>query len=347
MNKKMLGLVGGLVAIGAVIAYGSMSSSDKAAPKGDRPEGHVTVRLGHFPNITHAPALVGVAREDFEKALGEASDLDVKVVNAGPEAMEALLAGELDVTYVGPSPAINTYIKSEGKALRVISGVCSGGASLVATKESGIRGIKDLNGKKVATPQLGNTQDVSLRSFIAKEGLQPKDKGGQVEIIPTKNPDILMLFKQKQIDAAWVPEPWASRIVEETGAVRVIDERDLWPDKKFTTTVMVARTEFADRHPELVAKLVEANAQIIDWMNANTKDAQKLVNEQLAKLTGKPLKDSLLEESWKYMEFTSDPMEWCFDQFAISAKECGFLKNVPDDMKNMFDLTALKAVSKP
>src|SRR5579871_1638214 len=175
--------------------------------------GKPVLRLAYFPNVTHAPALAGVARGDFQQALGDKAALETRVVNAGPEAMEALLANAIDVSYVGPSPAINTYLKSQGRVLRLLAGACSGGASLVASADTPIHSIKDLDGKSVAVPQFGGTQDVSCRHFLAASGLRPKDKGGSVDLQEIKNPDILALFKQKQLDAAWVPEPWAARLI--------------------------------------------------------------------------------------------------------------------------------------
>lgn len=327
-------MVAGLIVIVAVVGYG-MSQGGPSPSSQAQGASSITVRLAHFPNITHAPALIVTADGSLAKALGS-NGLDVKVVNAGPEAMEALLANEIDVAYVGPSPAINTYIKSGGRALRVIAGVCSGGASLVAAEGSGIKELKDLAGKRVATPQLGNTQDVSLRHFMASEGLSPKEKGGQVEILPIKNPDILTQFKQKQLDAAWVPEPWATRIVSEAHASRVIDERKLWPNQQFTTTVIVARTDFLEKHPELVAAIVKANSDAISWTQANPEDAKKTVNEQLKKLTGKALPDAILNESWSFLDFTTDPNPTCFEAFLSAATECGYVKAPPKDLDALF-----------
>jgi NitT/TauT family transport system substrate-binding protein len=188
-----------------------------------------TVRLGYFPNITHSQALIGVARGDFQKALGSGVTLDAKQFNAGPSVIEALFANQLDIAYIGPNPAINGYTKSNGEALRIVAGATSGGAALVVRSESNIAKPEDLAGKKLASPQLGNTQDVALRAYLADHGLKTKDKGGTVEVVPTDNPQILDLFKQGQIDGAWVPEPWASRLIVDGGGKLFLDERDMWP----------------------------------------------------------------------------------------------------------------------
>jgi NitT/TauT family transport system substrate-binding protein len=312
----------GLAAIFSLSVYGAIQP---ASGKVYSSSG-VTVRLAHFPNITHAPAMLAVSDGRFARALGE-HGLDVKVLNAGPGAMEALLAGELDIAYVGPSPAINTFLQTHGEGLRVISGACEGGASLIAAKESGIRSIRDLAGKRVASPQLGNTQDISLRHFLAKEGLKPRDKGGDVEILPMKNPDIFLQFKRNELDAAWVPEPWATRLAKEAGAVRVIDERKLWPGKRFATTVIVARTGFAKEHPDIIESILKAHAEEVDWIRGNPKDAQLAVNTELKRLTGKPLSHDVLVESWRYVDFTTDLDPNCFEAFLRAAIECGFIKD--------------------
>lgn len=309
----------GVIALAAVIP--AISGCGRNSSSGD----NSSLRLVFFPNLTHAPALIGTARGDFQKALG-AVKLDVKLVNAGPEAMEALLAGEVDIAYVGPSPAINTYVKSGGSKLRIVAGACSGGAALIASSNSPIQSIKDLNGKRVAIPQLGGTQDVSLRKFLKQAGLQSREKGGSVDVLPARNPDILMLFKQKQLDAAWVPEPWASRLIQECGARLVVDERDLWPDRKFTTTVVVARKAYLDAHPAQVAALLHAHLDVLKWMNANVEAAQQLANAELKHHAGKSLPPAVLKSAWERMSFTDDPDQANIQSFASAAADAGYLK---------------------
>jgi NitT/TauT family transport system substrate-binding protein len=196
--------------------------------------------------------------------------------------------------------------------------------------------MRDLAGRRVATPQLGNTQDVSLRHFIAREGLSPFDKGGTVKVMPIKNPDILTQFKLGELDAAWVPEPWATRLVVETDAIRLIDERDLWPDHKFPTTVLVARTAFLEEHPDLVKRIIGANAEVIDWMNAHVEEAKVMANLELKRLTGKELAKVVLDESWGFLDFTTDPQPTCFESFLAAAVECGFIKDPPKNLEGLF-----------
>jgi NitT/TauT family transport system substrate-binding protein len=325
------------LAVLAAVAFGFGHQKKDAGPVGATER----LRLGYFPNVTHAPAIAGVERGKFQEALGASVALDPKVFNAGPEEMEALLAGEIDLGYVGPSPAINTFLKSNGKALRVLAGACSGGAALVARGDTTIRSIQDLDGKRLAVPQLGGTQDVSARHFLAEKGLRPKEKGGTVQVMPVKNPDTLALFKQRQIDAAWVPEPWASRLIAETGARLVVDERDLWPDRKFTTTVVVGRTAYVDQHPGEVTALLQAHLKSVEWLTRNPDAGRKSVNAELKRLTGKQLPEAILTAAWERVEFTSDPNEPSVAAFVRYAAAAGYLPEQGVAVASLFDLKPL------
>jgi NitT/TauT family transport system substrate-binding protein len=287
------------------------------------------VRLAYFPNLTHAPAVIGVADGTFAKSLPQ-YDFSSKVVNAGPEAMEAMLAGAIDVAYVGPSPALNTYVKTHGKALRIIAGVCEGGAALVCRKDLAIHSVADLDGHRVAVPEFGGTQDVSLRHFMQQANLKPRESGGTVEILPIKNPEILALFKSKQIDAAWVPEPWASRLTNEAGAKVVAVESDLWPTHRFATTVMVASTRFITAHPDAVATLAADNAKEIDWITRNSAQAKKVANDAIGKLTGKPLKRAIIDSAWPRLQFSSEQDRPSLAAFALAAQDAGYVPNQPN-----------------
>lgn len=299
------------------------------------------VRLAYFPNVTHAPALVGVAHGYFQRALPEGVALDTRVFNAGPEEMEALLAGEVDVGYVGPSPAINTYLRSHGRALRVVAGACSGGACLVARRDSPITGIASLGGKRLAVPQLANTQDVSARHFLSVQGLRPREKGGTVEVLPVRNPDILVLFLRKQLDAAWVPEPWASRLILEADARLVLDERDLWPQGRFTTTVMIVRRGFLEQHPDWVEAMLRAHIKAINWLKQDADEAQTAVNAELLRLTGKKLPTEVLQQAWRRLEFTTDPIRSSMETFVGAAGDAGYLPAELRDVQALFELTLL------
>lgn len=312
------------------VAFGHRPpSTDKIA------SGKSALRFAYFPNLTHSPALVGVQRGEFDRSLSQ-FQVSPRVVNAGPEAMEALLAGEVDLAYVGPSPAVNTFIKSKGVALSIVSGACSGGASLMARKGVSIRTVADLDGKRVAVPQLGGTQDVSLRHFLSEAGLKPRELRGTVEIIPVKNPDILTLFRQGQIDAAWVPEPWATRLSKEAGAKRAIDERQLWPNGQFTTTVLVARTQFAKSHPQAVTEFIQAHRATVQWINKNPAEAKDSVNLELKRITGKKLSSEVLNEAWARLSFTTAVNEPSIKSMVEAARVAGYLKGPRPDLSALF-----------
>ncbi len=324
-------VVGLAVLLGLALGRG-WGGGEKAAA-----QGQIALRLAYFPNLTHAPALLGVAGR-YARDLPNVA-VSSRVVNAGPEAMEALLAGEVDMAFVGPSPAINTFLKSKGAALRIVAGVCDGGASLMARADEPIASVRDLDGRNVAVPQLGGTQDVSLRHFLAANGLRSRDKGGTVNVLPMANADILTQFKRGALDAAWVPEPWASRLQTEAGAKTAVDERALWPGGRFTTTVLVARRAFMDQHPNVVRDLVRAHAQTVAWMVAHPGEAQTIANAQLKKLSGKPLKDAVLKEAWSHLAFTTDPGAASIQAFAEAARDAGYLKT------DHLDLTGLVAAT--
>ncbi len=295
--------LGFAVLFGLAGFYGSAASSNGGGKTGNLPGSEV--RIAHFPNVTHAPALIGVGRGFFQQELGT-HPLTVKVVAAGPEAMEALLAGAVDIAYTGPGPAINTFVKSKGKALQVISGACEGGASLVAASDTQIHQISDLGGKRVAVPSLGSTQDISLRYFLTQAGLSTKDKGGTVEVLAIKPADTLPLMRSGQIDAAWAPEPWTSRMIAEANARLVVEERDLWKPDPFVVTVIVARTEFARRHPDLVEAIRRGHRASVAWIAHSGDEAAKTINLELKRLTGKALKNEVLKSSLSRVKFVEE-----------------------------------------
>jgi len=233
----------------------------------------VVIRVGAFPNITHSQAMIGKANGWFEKAMGPNVKIEWQSFNAGPSAIEALFAGAIDMTYVGPNPAINGYVRSNGEALRIIAGATSGGAALVVRGDSGINAPQDFHGKRVASPQQGNTQDVALRAWLKSNGLKTRDKGGDVVVMPIANPDQLTLFLKKEIDAAWAPEPWASRLVHEAGGRILVDERNLWPNGQFLTTELIVSTKFLQSHPDLVKRWLKAHVELTEWINKNPSPA--------------------------------------------------------------------------
>lgn len=309
-------------------------------------DSQVIIRAGHFPNITHAQGVIGQANGWFEKALGKDAKIEWKVFNAGPSAIEALFAGQLDITYIGPSPAINGYVKSKGESLRIVAGAVSGGAGLVVRADSGINTVKDFNGKKIAYPQLGNTQDVALRGWFKDNGYKVKEKGGTVQVIPIANPDQLTLFLKKEIDGAWAPEPWVSRLILEGNGKLFLDERNLWPDGKFVTTNLVVSTKFLKEHPDLVKKWIAAHVELTNWINKNPEEAKKIINEEIKNEIGKALTQNVLNESFKRVDVTYDPIPSSLFQSARWAFEQGFLGREQPDLSNIYDLTLLNEVLK-
>ena len=318
-------------------ACGGGEGSSSGSGARDAP---TTVRLGFFPNVTHATALVGVESGIFKSALG-ANSLETKTFNAGPAAVEALFSGALDATYIGPNPAINAHVQSGGEAIRIISGATSGGASLVVRQ--GINGAADLKGKKLATPQRGGTQDVALRNWLKSNNLKADlEGGGEVSIVPQENAQTLETFRSGQIDGGWVPEPWATRLVQEGGGKVLVDERSLWPGGKFVTTHLVVRTKFLKDHPDAVRRLVEGQVQANELVNANPAEAQRLVNQAITTITGRGVPAAVLEASWKNLEFTNDPIAPSLTASAQNAREVDLLGRV--DLKGIYDLTALNQV---
>jgi NitT/TauT family transport system substrate-binding protein len=311
---------------------------DAASASGEAP----ALRLGYFPNITHAPALIGVKNGLYQQALGS-TKLEPKTFNAGPAAIEALFSGAVDATYIGPNPAINGWATSKGTALKIIAGSTSGGAGLVV--KAGINTPADLKGKKIATPQLGNTQDVALRAWLKANGLNADQQGGgDVSVLPQDNATALQAFAQGAIDGAWVPEPNLSRMVLESKGKVLVDEKTLWPNGQFVTTHLIVKQDFLKKYPETVKKLLQGHIAAEKVISTDSAGAQKAANEQLAALSGKPLKDDVLASAFKNLTFTNDPIASSLYTSAQHAQDVGLLK--PVDLKGIYDLGPLNALLK-
>ena len=297
------------------------------------------VQLGFFPNVTHAPALVGVAEGTFAAALGDTT-LSTFTFDAGTEAAEALLAGSLDLTFIGPNPAINAFAKSNGEAVRLVSGSTSGGAHLVVKPE--ITSAEQLAGAKLGTPSLGNTQDVALRAWLKEQGFETTPEGGgDVTIVPQKNSTTLESFIAGDIDGAWVPEPWATRLIDEGGGVMLVDERDLWTetDGEFVTTHLLVRTDFLEEHPDVVKAVLVGLADAIDAITADPEKAQADVIAQIAEITGTEPSPDVIAKSFANLTFTLDPIAASLQQSADDAVSVGLLD--PVELAGIYDLTLL------
>ena len=307
------------------VALFAAGCSKPASTKADK------VRIAYFPNITHAAALHAAATGGFQKSVGGAIKVEERVFTAGPAEIEALFAGEVDFGYIGPGPAINGYIKSNGQALEIIDVAASGGASLIATKGREIKSLQDLAYKRIAVPQTGGTQDISLRHALKEIGLSGKDKGGTVDIVQYAPADVLDLIRRGELDAAWLPEPWVSRVIKDAGATLVTDERTLWPKGKFATAVVIVRKDFAKANPDIVAKLLTAHRASVDAINADKKAAGSVISKQIAKLSqGKTLAPDILDASFSRTDITYEALDESILTFADWAKELGYLKKGRD-----------------
>ena len=331
VTTALVGVVAGL----GLTACGSSTSAD------DKPAGPAAeLRLGYFPNLTHTTPIVGVAKGYFARYLGS-TKLSVQTFNAGPAEMEALVNGDLDAAYVGPSPAINAYARSHGEALRIVAGAASGGASLVV--RPGIASAADLKGRHIASPQLGNTQDVALRTWLKSQGLTPSSatEPGDVNVEPTENATALQLFQDGKLDGAWVPEPWASRLVLDGGGKVLVDEKTLWPGGAFVTTHLVVRTEYLNQHPETVKALITGQLEANDWIAKDPAAARQVVNDELKRLTQKSLKPAVLDRAFGELTITNDPIAASLQTSADHAVAVGLLKKV--DLAGIYDLRQLNA----
>jgi NitT/TauT family transport system substrate-binding protein len=325
-----------------LIACGTAATPGATNPSADNPSGQlVTLRLGYFPNVTHATALVGDRGGIFAEVLGDDVDLRISNFNAGGEAVEAIFNEGLDMTFIGPNPAINAFIRSEGAAVRIIAGATSGGAFLVVRE--GIVSVDDLRGTTLSSPALGNTQDVALRAWLADNGLEADAQGGgDVSITPLANAEILEGFSSGQLDGAWVPEPWATRMIQQGGGHVLVDERDLWPAGQYVTTHLLVRTAFLEQHPDIVRDLLQAHLQATAFVNDKPDEAQALVSAGIAAITGSTMPAGVLDVAWQNLEFTVDPIAPSLQESATDAYALGFLPS--DELTGIYDLTLLNEV---
>jgi NitT/TauT family transport system substrate-binding protein len=339
-RRSLLIFSGGLALATACGSQGASKASGGGAASVD-PNRKVTLRLGYFPNMTHAQPQVGLQRGTFADALGSNVTLDMsKTFNAGPAEMEALLAGAIDAAYVGPSPATTTFAQTDGKELRIVAGATSGGALLIVRPAADLEKPADFANKRIATPQLGNTQDVALRAWLLSNGLKPKENGGNVTVLPTNNADTITLFQTGNIDGAWVPEPWATLLQQQAGGRVYLDERSLWPNGQFATTVLVVRSSYLQANSDVIDKLIGAHVDTTLWIKSNPDEAKKLVNQNIAKITSASLPQAVIDAAWMNQEVTYDPVAPSIKTSVDQAVKLGFYDQQPD-LSHLFDLTAL------
>ncbi|MFJ8195270.1 aliphatic sulfonate ABC transporter substrate-binding protein [Streptomyces sp. NPDC096094] len=326
--------------------YGSQAKDDSGAEiaaGAEKIDGLDSVRIGYFGNVTHATALVGNQKGFFQKELG-ATEAKYAAFNAGPSEIEALNSGSIDIGWIGPSPAINGYAKSEGRNLRIIGGSASGGVKLVVNPDK-IKSLKDVRGKRIATPQLGNTQDVAFLNWVAEQGwkVDAQSGKGDVTVVRSDNKVTPDAFEAGSVDGAWVPEPTASRLVAQGGKV-LLDESTLWPDEKFVITNIIVRQEFLEQHPKVVEAVLKASVDTNEWIEANPDEAKAAANKQLEKDTGKALPADVLDPAWESIRLTDDPLAATLDAQTDHAVKAGLLEQ--PDLKGIYDLTLLNKVLK-
>ncbi|MBW4095690.1 MAG: ABC transporter substrate-binding protein [Acidobacteria bacterium] len=337
-----IAFVAGLVLlIGAGAAVASVTSNANKSQQGTPVTGAASeLRLGYFANVTHAPALVGLQKGFFAEKLGS-TKLSTQVVNAGPAAVEALNAGAIDAAYVGPNPAINSFVQSHGDSISVIAGAASGGTQLVVNPN--IKSAADLRGKVLASPQLGGTQDVALRTWLSAQGLKTTPTGGgDVSINPTDNAQTLKLFQSGKLDGAWLPEPWASRLVLEAGAKVLVDEKDLWDQGNFATTVLIVNKKFLAEHPQTVQALLTGHVEAVTWLQQNTQAAPAVINAGLKASAGSSLSDAVLQRALTELHFTADPLAATYPELVAHGVQSGVSKQA--DINGLFDLRLLNRV---
>ena len=289
------------------------------------------IRIAFFPSIVHAVPIVGMENKIFHQNLSDETQIEIKIFDSGPQVIESLFSNSIDIAYVGPGPVINGYLKSDGNALKILAGAADGGASLIAQKESGLEDIENFDGKRIAAPQISNTQDVSLRHYLSANELTPVEKGGTVYVLNIANPDIYTLFAKGDIDGAWVPEPWATMLVQ---------------DEQFSSVLLIARTDFVEKNPEIIHNWIKSNEETVEWINANPEKTKQVYSKFLKNYMGKTLPDEIIDESFSNLIITSDPLRKSVFTFAERADSLGYLGRSGYDISEIFydDNISVKSV---
>ena len=317
----------GLTAIVLMVAVLNITSTDNSGNE---------IRVAFFPSISHAVPIVGIENNIFQENLTEQKIIEVKIFDSGPQVIESLFAKSIDLAYVGPGPIINGFLKSNGQDLKILAGAANGGASFIIQKDSGLDSIENFQGKRIASPQISNTQDVSLRHYLSTHGLEPVEKGGTVFVLNISNPDIYTLFAKGDIDGAWVPEPWATILVEELGGVRLFNESQFWPEKQFSSVLLIGRTNFIEQNPETVEKWILSNQKTAEWINSNPDKTKMIYNEFMQDYMGKTFSKKIVDESFSNLEITSDPIKNSVLTFAERADSLGYLGRSGYNLDGLF-----------
>ena len=283
------------------------------------------LRVAFFPSIGHAVPIIGLENGIFQEKIGKEIKIETKIFDSGPQVIESIFANSIDVAYVGPGPVINGFLKSDGMDIKILSGAASGGASFIVQPNSGLDLIENFDGKRIASPQISNSQDVSLRHYLASNGLKPVEKGGTVFVLNVSNPDIYTLFAKGDIDGAWVSEPWATMLVEELDGVRLFNEEKLWPDGQFASVLLIARTNYLENNPEIIQNWINSHEETVSWINSNPDKSTIIFSKFLKKYMGKSLPPKIIDESFSNLEITSNPIKNSVLTFAERADSLGYL----------------------
>jgi len=294
------------------------------------------LRIAYFPNIGHAVPIVGIENNFFLEKLSSDTKIESRIFDSGPQVIESLFANSVDIAYVGPGPAINGFLNSENNNIQILSGAASGGASFIVHPESEINSASDFSGKKIAAPQIGNTQDVSLRHYLSENNLKPAEKGGSVIIYNISNPDIYTLFVKGDIDGAWVAEPWATILETELNGKRLFFEEDLWPNKQFASVLLIANTDYVKKNPELISKFLLSHHHTVDWINENPLETRIIFNNFLKSHLGQSLSDDVVDISLSNLEITTNPVKDSVYSFAEKANVLGYLGRNGYDISEIF-----------
>ena len=294
------------------------------------------IRIAYFPNIGHAIPIVGMENGFFQNSLGDQVKIETRVFDSGPQAIESLFGNSIDLAYVGPGPAINGFLNSENHNVKILAGAASGGASFIVHPDSEINSATDFAGKKIAAPQIGNTQDVSLRNYLSENGLRTAEKGGSVIVYNIANPDIYTLFAKGDIDGAWIPEPWATILVTELNGKRLFHEEDLWPNQEFASVLLIANTDFVEKNPELIINLLKSHHETATWINQNPIETRIIFNNFLNSHLGQPLSDDIVDVALSNIVITADPLPDSVYSFAEKANALGYLGRNGYDLSGIF-----------
>lgn len=327
--KTQYVLFSGITAVVLLSALGiSLDNDDKTHDS--------KLRIAYFPNIGHAIPIVGMEKGFFQDSLGDQIKIETRVFDSGPQAIESLFASSVDLAYVGPGPAINGFLNSENDNVKILSGAASGGASFIVHPQSEINSFSDFDGKKIAAPQIGNTQDVSLRHYLSEHGLRTAEKGGSVVVYNIPNPDIFTLFVKGDIDGAWVAEPWATILETELNGKRLFHEEDLWPNQEFASVLLIANSDYVEKNPELISSFLDSHNKTAIWINQNPVETRVVFNDFLNSHLGQSLSDDVVDVALSNLVITADPIHDSVYSFAQKSDALGYLGRNGYDLSGIF-----------